>query len=188
MNSLLFENPVVPVLQIGTILKVNRHFENTYFKLVANDKDSYTLLECDALGNAVRCPQKAVVTRCHFAENFACGWWSVVSEPAKVSIAQKNNLTHIAKSIKALKSLLVRKEPKSIKAAFSDYDFARNLCKVLANKANEMSFDAFNHYYVETLILSAGNRGTAKYVTQFLGLKDNAQIDVIYNALRSKLF
>lgn len=64
---------------------------------------------------------------------------------------------------------------------------AFHLCKLLQSKANELSFDSFTNYYVENLILAQGNRGVAVDVTNFLGLKSNSQIDVIYKTLRSKV-
>jgi hypothetical protein len=72
---------------------------------------------------------------------------------------------------------------KEAKETEKDDVFARNLCVVVAGEAATMDLDTFTHYYVETFILCAGNRGVSKDITQYLGLKDNAQIDVIYYAL-----
>lgn len=56
-------------------------------------------------------------------------------------------------------------DPKKI-AEIMPTVWVSHLVKILANKAKQMTFDKFTHYYVEHLILSAGNRGSAKYVPQ----------------------
>lgn len=59
------------------------------------------------------------------------------------------------------------------------------LTKLLRKKAEELSFDDFNFYYVEKMILEPGNRGMAKEFLENLGLAENAEIDAIYKKLKA---